>query len=243
MRGLFARLRDDFARITIGIGADRRCLPQALRGAFRRHGLALRAHSGNRRRQRFIRQRHALDADLADIDAIDLQHARGDLLAESLLKGVEPHLVRVDIYEIREIEIARDDVQRSAHEAAQLHGRLIGLIAHRAQELAHPLRIVRHLPGNVGLHQDAQPIARADVLQSSGGRAQAQIDGIVLSNGAGSFHASPGSVTTRTGLPKRVITPASPAGTMTMQAAAIAASRISAATPMRRPNLKSWSWS
>ena len=60
--------------------------------------------------------------------------------------------------------------------------------------------------------------------------------GITLSNGTGIFHAKPGSVSTRTGLPKRVITPASPAGTITMQAAATAANNTSAATPKRTAN-------
>ncbi len=68
-------------------------------------------------------------------------------------------------------------MQRRADVASQLARRLIRLVAHRAQELPHSWWIARHLPGDVGLHQHTQPVARADILQPRRRRAQAQIDG------------------------------------------------------------------
>ncbi|SST13190.1 Uncharacterised protein [Acinetobacter baumannii] len=58
--------------------------------------------------------------------------------------------------------------------------------------------------------------------------------GIALSNGNGRRQARPGSSRTRAGLPKRVMTIASPERTCTRQAAATANSTSSAATSSRR---------
>ena len=43
--------------------------------------------------------------------------------------------------------------------------RLVGIVAHRAQELPDGGGIVGHLPRHIGLHQHAQPVAGADILQ------------------------------------------------------------------------------
>ncbi|MNN81190.1 hypothetical protein D3C81_1979920 [compost metagenome] len=66
--------------------------------------------------------------------------------------------------------------------------------------------------------------------------------GIAASNGAGQRQPRPGSSKTRDGLPKRVITVASPERTCTRLAAATANATSKAAQPMRRHGNGPASW-
>ena len=82
----------------------------------------------------------------------------------------------IGVDEIGQIEVARGDLQRGPHEAAKLAGDIVRIAAPGAQELRDMRRVVVDLPGEIGLHQDAQPVPRADVLQAAGGRPQPQVD-------------------------------------------------------------------
>ena len=88
----------------------------------------------------------------------------------------DPAAGRIGVDEVGEVEAAGGDLQRRPDEAAQLPGRLVRIVAHGADELADPVGVGRHLPGDIGLHQNAQPVACADILQPGGRGAQAQID-------------------------------------------------------------------
>ena len=95
------------------------------------------------------------------------------------------------------------------------------------------LGIGRHLPGDIGLDQDAQAVARSDILQAARVVRSRRSTAIVLSTGAGIFQARPGSVRTRIGSPKRVTTTAWPGPTKTRQALRTAAATIRKATRKR----------
>ncbi len=166
MRGLLASLRDNFACVAVSVSPDGRCLPQPLRRALRCNGFTVGTHASDGCRESLIRQSHALDAYLADVDSIHLEHSRSDLLAKLLFEGIQSHLPGIDVDQVGQIEIAGDDMQRCADVAPQLTRRLVRLITDGTEELAHARRVARHLPCDVGLDEHAQSIARSYVLQA-----------------------------------------------------------------------------
>ena len=149
---------------------------QALRRARRRHRLPLRPHPGDGRGQRGIRQGQPLDADLLDLDAVDMQRGGSDLGQQTLLELGQLAARRVGVDEIGEVEAAGGHLQGRADQAAQLTRCLIRIVAHGSDELPDVGRIVRHLPGDIGLHQHPQPVLGADILQPGGCGPQPQID-------------------------------------------------------------------
>ena len=88
-----------------------------------------------------------------------------DTFLASLPSGAEATISRIS---------DRDPARLRAVEALGLTpGRHIGLVANRAQELPDAVALRRHLPGHIGLHQDAQAVAGSDILQSARGRSAA----------------------------------------------------------------------
>ena len=176
LRRLLLRLGHHHAAVTVGVGLDLAGAAQAVGGAGRGDRLPLGAHTRDRGGEGRGRQGQPLDAHLPHLDAIALQHLARDLAAQLLFEAVDMHVTLVAVDQVGEVEVAGGDMHRRADEAAQLPRRLVRLVAHGAQELADVLRIARHAPGGVGLHQHAQAVASADVLQAGGGGVQAKVD-------------------------------------------------------------------
>ncbi|CAD9224748.1 hypothetical protein BCEN4_440057 [Burkholderia cenocepacia] len=165
------------ARVALGVRADLRGFAIAVRGALGRHGLALRAHPVDGRGERDGRQREPFEPDLCDAHAIGGIKLRVDLPAQRVLEFADLHLSRIGVHERREIVRGGCRLQRGTDERANLSRRFIRLVADRAHETADVARIGWHAPRDVGLDDDAQAIAGADVLQAARRRMQAQVDG------------------------------------------------------------------
>ena len=134
-----------------------------------------------------------------------------------------------------EIVRARGRLERRADEGTNLSRRFVRLVLHRAHEALHARRHrlctchatyacrMTRRPSRVP--ESCKPL---DVVRSR------RSTGIVDSNGIGQRHARPGSSSTRTGLPKRVTTVASPERTCTRLAVATANNTRMAAIARRR---------
>ncbi|ERO62698.1 hypothetical protein P308_32870 [Pseudomonas piscis] len=98
----------------------------------------------------------------------------------------------------------------------------------------HIIRVALYPPGHIGLDDDPQAITVPTSCKPLEVVRRRRSTGIAASKGAGQRQFSPGSSRTRAGLPKRVITVASPERTCTRLAAARANATSDAAQPMRR---------
>ena len=95
---------------------------------------------------------------------------------QRLLKVRQPSIGRVGIHQVCQVEAACGDLQGGSHKAPELACDVVRVLLAGAQELHDMRGIVVDLPGDVGLHQDAQSVPGADILQPAGRRAQAQVD-------------------------------------------------------------------
>ncbi len=82
----------------------------------------------------------------------------------------------ISVHQAGEIEAAGGDFESRAGKASQLLGGDSRLITNRTQKLPDMLRIIGNLPGDIGLHENAQTIFGANVMQSAGCGPKAQID-------------------------------------------------------------------
>ena len=87
----------------------------------------------------------------------------------------DAHLTGIGVHQTRQIETAGGGFQRRADKGTNLPRGFVRLILHRTHETLHIVRIALHLPRHVGLHNDAQTVTGADILQAPGGVAQAQV--------------------------------------------------------------------
>ena len=148
---------------------------QAFGGALGGDGFALAAHAGDGGGEGGFGQAEALDTDLANFDAVEAAQRGGELGLQAGFESRQLHLRRIGVHQIGEVDAAGGDLERGPGEAAELAGGFVGIVAHGADELFDVGRVVRDLPGDEGLHEDAQAIPGADILQAGRGGAQAQI--------------------------------------------------------------------
>ena len=196
-------------------------------------GFALAAHAGDGGGEGGFGQAEALDTDLADFDAVEAAQRGGELGLQAGFESRQLHLRRIGVHQIGEVDAAGGDLERGPGETAELAGGFVGIVAHGADELFDVGRVVRNLPGDEGLHEDAQAIPGADILQAGGGGAQAQIHRDGGFNRGGNFPGEAGLADDAHGAPNSVTTTAVPALTMMAEAASTAPARISVATPKR----------
>ena len=86
------------------------------------------------------------------------------------------NLAGVGVHQIGEIKTTGRGLQCRADKGADLSRRFVRLVLHSAHKTLHIVRVTLHLPGHVRLDNDAQTVARADILQTAGGGAQPQIN-------------------------------------------------------------------
>ncbi|MNO74668.1 hypothetical protein D3C76_656800 [compost metagenome] len=78
-----------------------------------------------------------------------------DLLTQALFECIDAHPAGIDVDQVRQLETTGGGFERRADQGADLPRSLVWLILHRPHEQLDALWVWRHLPCNIGLHDDA----------------------------------------------------------------------------------------